>query len=62
MEKLLALMVKIGATTGVFHKGISYQEELKLAQRDFLFDYEIKDSITRDGCVIIEVMTVKSLR
>jgi 16S rRNA (guanine527-N7)-methyltransferase len=62
MEKLLALMVKIGATTGVFHKGISYQRELEAAKEQFLFDCEIKNSTTRDGCVIIKVMNVKSLR
>jgi 16S rRNA (guanine527-N7)-methyltransferase len=61
MGELLALMIKTKVATGVFHKGISYLEELESARKSFLFDCEIKDSLTKEGCAIIKVMNVRPL-
>jgi 16S rRNA (guanine527-N7)-methyltransferase len=62
LEALLCLMLKIGAKSGIFHKGKSYRDELHEARKSFSFNYEINSSATHSDGVIIKIGEVRALR
>lgn len=60
LSNLLLLMSNVSreTSTGIFHKGASFLTELKEAELNWSFDYELRDSVTDKNSKIIIVKNV----
>ncbi len=56
---LLETMLAISSPKGVFHKGESYEDEIRVAKELFDFEYKFRPSATNKESVIIAVSGVK---
>lgn len=59
LSKLLEVMLVIGSTNGVFHKGESHKEEIEDAMRKYAFDYNVNTSATSAKGVVLEIYNVR---
>ena len=51
LDKLLDVMQKLNINYGIFHKGVTYQEEIDKALEKYSFKYEISDR-NKNGVIV----------
>lgn len=59
LSKLLKVLTVNGISRGVFHKGETYMDEVREAQKEFEFEYIVKSSVTSPKSAILLIDNVK---
>ncbi|MDR3224528.1 MAG: 16S rRNA (guanine(527)-N(7))-methyltransferase RsmG [Holosporales bacterium] len=59
LNKLIDIMYKFNADEGIFHKGESYVDEIKIAEKEFEFHKQIFESAVNNKSVIIKIDNVR---
>jgi 16S rRNA (guanine527-N7)-methyltransferase len=60
LTKLCEIMIKLKLREGVFHKGITYKQEIEKALQKYNFNYKIKNSITNERSAIVKVFDLET--